>query len=117
MPVEGCELVADLALHAHILLAEDGPDNQRLISFHFREAGAEVSIADNGRVAVEMNEVAAVSGKPFDLLLTGMQMTEMDGYTLARTLRKRGSGIRIVALKTHAMPEDRRKCTSAGCDD
>jgi CheY-like chemotaxis protein len=133
VPVEGCELVSDLAaMHAnavitpaptaaalsgHILLAEDGPDNQRLISFHLRKAGAEVSIADNGRIALEMIEAAAAAGKPFDLLLTDMQMPEMDGYTLSRTLRQRGSRLRIVALTAHAMAEDRDKCTAAGCDD
>ncbi len=104
-------------LQGSILLAEDGPDNQRLISFHLRKAGAEVSIADNGRIALGMIETAAASGKPFDLLLTDMQMPEMDGYTLARTLRQHGSTMPIVALTAHAMAEDRKKCTDAGCDD
>ena len=108
---------APVKLTGQILLAEDGLDNQRLIAFHLRKAGAQVTIADNGRIALEMIDKAAADGTPFDLLLTDMQMPEMDGYTLARTLRKRGSTLTIVALTAHAMAEDRDKCLAAGCDD
>jgi len=106
-----------LSLTGRILLAEDGPDNQRLISFHLRKAGATVEIADNGRIALEMIEKSEEVGEPYDLLLTDMQMPEMDGYTLAGTLRGRGSKLPIVALTAHAMAEDRAKCEAAGCDD
>ncbi len=105
---------AETRLHGRILLAEDGIDNQRLIAFHLRKAGATVAVADNGRRALEM---LTEPGASYDLLLTDMQMPEMDGYSLARTLRARGSRIPIVALTAHAMAEDRRKCTEAGCDD
>jgi signal transduction histidine kinase/ActR/RegA family two-component response regulator len=104
-------------LRGRILLAEDGVDNQRLVAFHLRKAGAEVTIADNGRIALELLEQAEAAGTPFDLLLTDMQMPEMDGYTLAHTLRQRGSTMPIVALTAHAMTEDRVKCLDAGCDD
>ncbi|MBA4020372.1 MAG: hypothetical protein C0483_24690 [Pirellula sp.] len=104
-------------LSGRILLAEDGPDNQRLLSFHLRKAGAEVDIADNGRIAMKMLEQAATEGRPYDLLLTDVQMPEMDGYTLVRRLRDQGQGMAIVALTAHAMAEDRQKCLDAGCDD
>ncbi|MFO0835212.1 MAG: CHASE domain-containing protein [Phycisphaerales bacterium] len=105
------------ALSGRILLAEDGPDNQRLISHHLRKAGAEVDIADNGRIALDMIEKAMSQGRAYDLLVSDMQMPEVDGYTLASTLRTRDIDIRIVALTAHAMAEDRAKCLSAGCDD
>lgn len=104
-------------LSGRILLAEDGPDNQRLISFYLKKAGATVEIAENGSVALLAAERAAAAGQPFDLLLTDMQMPEMDGYTMASLLRARGSEIPIVALTAHAMAEDRDRCLEAGCDD
>jgi signal transduction histidine kinase/CheY-like chemotaxis protein len=105
------------ALRGRVLLAEDGIDNQRLIAFHLRRAGATVDIADNGAIALGMIERAAAAGTPYELLLTDMQMPEMDGYTLAATLRERGSRMPIIALTAHAMADDRRRCTDAGCDE
>ena len=106
-----------VALHGRILLAEDGEDNQRLISHHLRQAGAHVVVAEHGRRALELILKADAAGAPFGLLVTDMQMPEMDGYTLARTLRAQQHPIAIVALTAHAMPEDRQRCLDAGCDD
>ena len=106
-----------IRLQGRVLLAEDGLDNQRLISIVLKKAGAEVAVADNGRTAWEMLEQSFADGAPFDMLLSDMQMPEMDGYTLARTLRERGYTIPIVALTAHAMADDAQKCLSAGCDD
>jgi PAS domain S-box-containing protein len=106
-----------LKLSGRVLLAEDGLDNQRLIAFLLRKAGATIETADNGRIALDMLDRAEAAGTPFDILLTDMQMPEMDGYSLARTLRDRGSKLPIVALTAHAMADDRKKCLDAGCDD
>ena len=43
-----------IALTSRLLLVEDGPDNQRLISFLLRKAGAEVELAENGRIALDL---------------------------------------------------------------
>ncbi|MDX2133083.1 MAG: PAS domain S-box protein [Planctomycetota bacterium] len=105
-----------------VLLVEDGPDNQRLIAFHLRKAGADVRVADNGRVALSMLTIADDPGQPlteppaFDLVLTDMQMPEMDGYELARALRRKGWTRPVVALTAHAMQGDAAKCYDAGCD-
>ena len=115
--VESKPAPAASRLEGRILLAEDGPDNQKLISLLLRKAGAQVDVAENGLVALSMIEQAAESNIQYDLLLTDMQMPIMDGYTLARTVRERGIAISVVALTAHAMAEDRDKCIAAGCDD
>ncbi len=110
-------IVVTSKLTGRILLAEDGLDNQRLIQFVMRRAGATIETADNGRIALSMLDQAEAAGTPFDLLVTDMQMPEMDGYSLARTLRDRGSKLPIIALTANAMADDRKKCLDAGCDD
>jgi len=104
-------------LHGRILLAEDGLDNQRLVAHHLRKAGAQVDAVENGRLALEALENAAAAGAPYALLVTDMMMPEMDGYTLAHTLRTRGCPLPIIALTANAMAEDRARCLAAGCDD
>ncbi len=105
-----------------VYLAEDGPDNQRLVSHHLRRAGAEVTIFDNGLRCLQAltsdgtTDGALVLPAPCDLVLTDMQMPEMDGYTLARCLRDKGWRAPIVALTANAMSGDAEKCHAAGCD-
>lgn len=110
-------LAETLKLSGRILLAEDGLDNQRLIAFMLRKAGATIETADNGQIALDIFNHAKATGNPFDMLLTDIQMPEMDGYMLASTLRDLDSTLPILALTAHAMPEDRKKCIDAGCDD
>jgi len=104
-------------LDCRVLLAEDGPDNQRLIAHLLRKVGADVAVAENGRVAVDMALAAHREERPFDIILMDMQMPVMDGYGATSLLRTKGYAGKIIALTAHAMSTDRDKCLRAGCNE
>ena len=97
-----------------VLLAEDGPDNQRLISHLLGGMGATVETVENGQEAVDR---ILGEGMPVDLVLMDMQMPLMDGWEATRRLRNAGSEIPVLALTANAMPGDRQACLKAGCDE
>jgi signal transduction histidine kinase/CheY-like chemotaxis protein len=103
-------------LQGTILLVEDGPDNQRLISMILRKQGATVEVAENGEVGLHKALEAWRSGKPFDLILMDMQMPVMDGYTAAGELRNQKYPLQVVALTAHALKGEQQQCIDAGCD-
>ncbi len=104
-------------LHHRILLAEDAVENQRLLALILRKAGAEVTVVENGQLAVQAALQAQKEGQPFDVILMDMQMPVMDGYSAAQQLRAEGYTGPILALTAHALEEDRQKCLDAGCND
>ena len=104
-------------LRARILLVEDSPDSQLLISSFLRKLGADVDTANNGTSGVEKALAARRSQSPFDLVLMDIQMSGLDGYAATRRLRQEGFRQPVIALTANAMSGDREECLAAGCDD
>ncbi|MEO1237651.1 MAG: response regulator [Planctomycetota bacterium] len=100
-----------------ILLVDDEPDSQLLLSVLLKRAGASVTLADNGHAAQDIAIHEQAQGQPFDVILMDMNMPELDGYAAARSLRSSGYANRIVALTAASMADDRDLCLAAGCDD
>jgi CheY-like chemotaxis protein len=97
-----------------ILLVEDNLINQKLATRLLEKAGHVVTVAANGKEAVDQ-----VAARLFDLVLMDVQMPEMDGLQATQAIRQQEGGERrlpIVALTAHAMVGDRERCLAAGMD-
>jgi signal transduction histidine kinase/CheY-like chemotaxis protein len=98
-----------------ILLAEDNIVNQRVAVGLLSQRGHTVTVAENGRKALD-----ALDGQSFDLVLMDVQMPEMGGLEATAAIRERerttGGHLRIVAMTAHAMAGDRERCLAAGMD-
>ena len=100
------------ALQGKVLLAEDNLDNQRLIGHYMGRLGLDLTIVENGQMAVER-----VLEESFDLVLMDMQMPVMDGPEATEILRQAGCVVPIVALTANVGLDDRDRCLTAGCND
>jgi len=96
----------------NILLVEDNEVNQRFISRLLSDGGFDVTLAQNGAVALEI-----LSENTFDLILMDLQMPVMDGYEAIRYIKEDPnlSGVPIVAITAHAMKKDKKRALDAGC--
>jgi len=116
-PAAGAESAEATSRHRplRVLLAEDHPVNQKLISRLLKKAGHEVSLAPDGREAVRLAE-----NREFDIVLMDVQMPEWDGLQATAAIRSSASSrvrqLPIIALTAHAMQDDRAKCLASGMD-
>ena len=108
---------------SRLLLVEDCPDNQRLISLILQKAGARVEIASDGEQVLERLLPAATSGrrsvkevrKTFNLILMDIELPLLGGLDVTERLRAAGLEIPIVALSAHVTGDHIEMARQAGC--
>ncbi|MEK9142567.1 MAG: ATP-binding protein, partial [Nitrospirota bacterium] len=105
------------SLSGHVLLAEDNPVNQEIALLMLETLGCSVTVAQNGREAVDQAQTTT-----YDLILMDCQMPELDGFEATRLIREweqsnSRSATPIVALTAHATPGDREQCLAAGMNE
>jgi len=105
--------VGVLSNKLHILLAEDKTVNQKVIKLMLTSMGHEVTIANNGQVAIELY----LPGQ-FDLILMDIQMPVMDGITATQKLKEKYKTLPpIVGLSANAFEGDKQKYMDLGMDE
>ncbi len=99
-----------------VLLVEDNPVNQAVADRMLQRVGVRVTLAEDGRTAVD-----AAQRRKFDLVLMDVQMPVMDGLEATRRMRAdqqaKSEHTPIIALTANAMPHEREQCLAAGMDD
>jgi signal transduction histidine kinase/DNA-binding NarL/FixJ family response regulator len=97
--------------HGLILLVEDNPVNQKVVTSLLRKKGYKVDVANNGQEAL-----TRLVEQPYRLVLMDVQMPVLDGLETTKRIRAdaRYAGLPIVAMTAHAMSGDRERCIQAG---
>ena len=97
-----------------ILIIEDNEQNLYLVTFILEKYGYQVIQARDGKSGIEI-----VKNDAPDLILLDIQLPVMDGYEVARELRKiiGKKRIAIIAVTSYAMVGDREKALESGCTD
>ncbi len=108
----------DCLKNVHVLVVEDNEFNMEIAQVILQEAGAIVTAAVNGKMAVELFESSPE--KTFDIILMDVMMPEMDGLEATRTIRSikrpEAKEIPIIAMTANAFEEDVKKSLDAGMD-
>jgi signal transduction histidine kinase len=104
------------AFKAHLLVADDIPENLQTLQEILEYMGCDVSVATDGKEAVNIAETRKGS---YDMILMDCQMPNMDGYEATRVIRQKdwGKTIPIIAVTAHALHADKKKCIDAGMTD
>ena len=104
-----------IQLQGRILMVEDHPVNQKVLSHQLREMGLQYAVAASGTQAMDL-----LATEDFDLVLMDWQMPEMDGLEATRRIRQLSTDIRhipIIALTANANAGFREACLAAGAND
>ena len=100
-------------MKSNILIIEDNEQNLYLVTFILEKYGYTVIPAHNGQAGIDIAKDNCPS-----LILLDIQLPVMDGYDVAKELRKiLGDTVPIIAITSYAMPGDREKALKAGCSD
>ncbi|WP_454017219.1 ATP-binding protein [Azospirillum sp. Marseille-Q6669] len=99
-----------------VLVADDNAVNRLVARELLEDAGLAVTAVGSGGEAVRL---ALEPGAGYAALLTDVQMPDMDGFAVARAIRRQCGPDRlpIIAMTAHALEEERRRCLDAGMDD
>ena len=100
----------------NVLLVEDNELNREIVYEVLSEAGMNVDMAENGKMAVDKINVAPAG--TYDIVLMDIQMPVMDGYEATRNIRNleehQKADIPIVAMTANAFEEDRQHAFEVG---
>jgi len=101
----------DIVFPGKVLVVEDNPVNQKMLTVTLEKLGLIVEAAEDGHTGLRR-----IKEEHFDLIFMDIQMPEIDGFEVTRRIRAEGIETPIIATTALAMEGDRDKCLEAGCN-
>ncbi len=98
-------------MNARLLIVDDEPDIQEMLSRHYRFKGYEVDLASNGIEALKI-----LSEKRFEIVISDIMMPEMDGVTLLREIRIQYPMVRVVMITGYVTMDNALACMGNGAE-
>lgn len=95
-----------------ILVADDSPTNRDILCFHLKSSDCVISLAHDGKMALEMFQKGL-----YDLIVMDVNMPEMSGRKAAREIRKQDKEIPIIAVTANGFQSDVQSYLDAGMND
>ncbi|CQI97253.1 hybrid sensory kinase in two-component regulatory system with RcsB and YojN [Yersinia frederiksenii] len=96
----------------HILVVDDHPINRRLLADQLTALGYQVMTANDG-----LDALAVLSGNHIDIVLTDVNMPNMDGYRLTQRIRQLNQHLPVIGVTANALAESKQRCLEAGMDN
>ncbi|MCI4029616.1 two-component system sensor histidine kinase RcsC [Dickeya dianthicola] len=95
-----------------LLVVDDHPINRRLLADQLGSLGYQVVTANDGLDALDV-----LAKNPVDIVLTDVNMPNMDGYRFTQRLREMGQTLPVIGVTANALAEERQRCLQAGMDN
>ncbi|OGT61847.1 MAG: hypothetical protein A3F14_03170 [Gammaproteobacteria bacterium RIFCSPHIGHO2_12_FULL_43_28] len=102
-------------LNLNLLLVEDNPVNQVVITKMLQEMGCQVDIAGDGKQTIAL----LAKGRQYDAIMMDIGLPDIDGFEMAALIRQKVhlNKIPIIAMTAHVMESDQKKCFTVGMND
>ncbi|WMV73816.1 two-component system sensor histidine kinase RcsC [Xenorhabdus griffiniae] len=113
IPITDKIVQTDICLNrVKVLVVDDHPINQNLLADQLNSIGFSASMVNDGIEAIEY-----LKNNSPDIILTDVNMPNMDGYELAQYLRSKGYTNPIIGVTANALAEEKQRCASVGMND
>ncbi|TCV08796.1 two-component system capsular synthesis sensor histidine kinase RcsC [Samsonia erythrinae] len=95
-----------------ILVVDDHPINRRLLADQLGSLGYQAMTANDG-----LDALGVLSKNAVDIVLTDVNMPNMDGYLFTQRIREQGLRFPVIGVTANALAEERERCLQAGMDN
>lgn len=101
-------------LDCRALLVDNVPSQRFFLRSLLVDAGAQVETASSGQAAVFAVQAAELENRPYDVVLTDLNMPKVDGYATLAAIRKLGHNMPVIAMSDDNREKTAQRCREAG---